>query len=261
VISDLNSATQGYLNYKIVQKVTINAIPTLADGFSYTEKSYLNCLSNTTLCHKPYTVNYQKILLAYGSCSKLNAGTIDEVWLWGGPYFGYWESTLAGPNAFGYNSPPVIGTTCKKLLPIMGFNYERGEVEELENFGHRAEATMSKVYGGWEKNTKTPWNTFSLYDLAVPKKARCGDVHFPPNGRVNYDYANKLIVLSACDDWFKYPKLPANPVFKKINCLTWGCTQDGYLKWWFKHIPKVSGSTNNILNNWWEYIANPNRAI
>jgi hypothetical protein len=25
--------------------------------------------------------------------------------------------------------------------------------------------------------------------------------------------------------------------------------------WWFDHIPKTTGETDGISNNWWEYIA------
>jgi hypothetical protein len=36
-------------------------------------------------------------------------GEIDEIWLFGGPYFGFYESRMAGPGAFWCNAPPLPG--------------------------------------------------------------------------------------------------------------------------------------------------------
>ncbi|WP_322488133.1 hypothetical protein [Chloroflexus sp.] len=58
---------------------------------------------------------------AFDICGKANRGEIDEVWIYNGPYFGFFESSLVGPNAFRYNSPPVaMPHTCNRLIPIMG---------------------------------------------------------------------------------------------------------------------------------------------
>ena len=29
--------------------------------------------------------------------------------------------------------------------------------------------------------------------------------------------------------------------------------------WWFEHIPKTTGETDGISNNWWEYMVDPNK--
>ena len=41
---------------------------------------------------------------------RVNSGEIDEVWLFGHPYGGYWESIMCGPGAFWCNAPPLAGT-------------------------------------------------------------------------------------------------------------------------------------------------------
>lgn len=115
-ISDIKDVSGGYLNYQIVQSHEIDAIPTKADGFNYSDDLYLSCLSNSSLCHSPDTANYNTILGSYQACEKRNSGEIDEVWIWGGPYFGYYESRLTGPGAFWYNAPVLTGTACQKLL-------------------------------------------------------------------------------------------------------------------------------------------------
>ena len=95
--------------------------------------AYLDCLNDEQSCHQPDTADYGRILSDYNICDRVKDGQVDELWLFGGPWFGYYESRLAGPGAFWYNSPPLNGTNCDRLLPIMGFNYERGVAEMLHD--------------------------------------------------------------------------------------------------------------------------------
>lgn len=261
IIDDLKTVSGGYVNYRIIETKTIDSFPVKVDGFQYDDDSWLACWNDHSKCHSPDSMDYLKELGLLGSCEKRNVGTIDEVWFWGGPWFGFYESNLAGHNAFWYNSPPLPNSPCQPLLPIMGFNYERSEDLALHSFGHRVESTMVKVYGGWDSNENTPWNTFTLLNKDVASRARCGNVHFPPNGVHDYDYANSSTVNSACDDWYQYPHLPTTPQFKPVSCETWDCTQYGYLLWWFKHIPKAPGLTNGVWNNWWKYVVDYENAV
>jgi len=258
-ITDIKTVSGGFITYIITEKLIVDAYPGKADGYVYTDDSYLACEANFTTCHQPDIMNYQKALSQFQSCEKRNSGVIDEVWFWGGPYFGFWESALAGPGAFWYNSPPILETSCTKLLPIMGFNFERGVDLMLEDFGHRTEATMTQVYGGWAANESTPWNKFTLYDKVAPGKANCGNVHYAPNSIADYDWGNTTTVKSACDDWLAYPNLVGN--YKDVNCQTWGCSGYQYKKWWLTHLPKTGGFTGNKLNNWWHYIVDYENAI
>jgi len=82
----------------------------------------------------------------------------DEVWLWGGPYFGFYESRMIGKGAYWLNSPPLEMNI--KPVIVMGFSYERGLREMVHNFCHRLESIMAHVYksnyihstyyGGWD---------------------------------------------------------------------------------------------------------------
>lgn len=244
IISDLKEVSGGKVNIQVVERHEIDDFGVKADGFKYTEDAYLNCLGSSGTCHQPDGVDYLKILATYQSCEKRNRGEIDEVWLWGGPYFGYYESTLAGPNAFWYNSPPLEKTTCQKLLPIMGFNYERGISEALEDLGHRTESAMEHVEGNWVINGPISWDKFIMVDKNTPGQAECGSIHYAPNSLTDYDWSNKRVVKSACDDWLKYPNLPSPPNYKDINCDLWNCDGYQYKKWWFKHLPGA----------WWKYV-------
>lgn len=172
----------------------------------------------------------------------------------GGPYFGFYESRLTGPEAFWYNAPILEGTTCQKQLPIMGFSYARGVPEMIENFGHRTESVLKHLYLGWEPNESTLWNTFTLKNRDVPFLARCGNIHYAPNSLSDYDWANTTTVASACEDWINFPALTGTT--QQFNCERYGCQYSGYgfKKWWFSHLPKAPGRTDGKLNNWWRYI-------
>jgi hypothetical protein len=138
----------------------------------------------------------------------------------------------------------------------MGFNYERGIGEMLENLGHRAESILTRVF---QKLTgeKNLWQRFSRYDLLHPDRAEVGTVHFAPNSERDYDWGNPRYVLSRCDDWYDYPAFKGEN--KPVNCDEWG---GGDIRlhhlWWFRHFPHLEGSTEGISHNWWEYVLDPN---
>src|SRR5690606_41637986 len=86
--------------------------------------------------HQPDAVDYLALVDEFKMIEKVNSGEIDEVWLLGFPYCGYYESIMAGPGAFWCNAPPLERTEhAKRKFVIMGFNYERGVGEMLEDLG------------------------------------------------------------------------------------------------------------------------------
>ncbi|MBK9982541.1 MAG: T9SS type A sorting domain-containing protein [Saprospiraceae bacterium] len=206
-----------------------------------------------------FAFDYNGLLAAHDFCTQSNNHEIDEVWVYSMPFTGMYESRLTGDGAFWYNSPPLDGNTCIDQLPIMGWNYERGVAEAMHSFGHRVESAMAHTFGRWDYNAtdKNDWELFSSYDLVVPGGAHCGNIHFPPNGRSDYDYNNGLGVITYERNWTRYPFL-----FDKrdyIGSKQWGHSQLGYMSWWFHHLPHFTcRNKNGILNNWWSYIVDYN---
>lgn len=259
----IQSITNGRVKYNVVKTTIVNAFPAKADGFQYTQASYLACLADSNQCHMPDGADVLKILSDRGVCNDLNAGTTNELWAFGGPYFGFYESQLAGPKGFWFNSPPLEGSTCNKLLPIMGFNYERSLQEMVHDMMHRTEATMSRVYGSWAENRMN--NNFDKFALVAAQSpsfnySGCGNGHWAPNSTSDYDYANPATVASFCDDFFNYPNLkPPATALKNITCNAWGCDELGYYRYFFQHLPKASGNgPDGKFNDWWRYVAKPN---
>jgi hypothetical protein len=261
LIDDFREVSNGFVNYVISEKIEADGIPLKEDGFQYNYESYVACIEDHNKCHYPDEVNYSLILDKYNVCEKLNKGLIDELWLWGGPWFGFYESRLAGPGAFWYNSPPLLNTSCNRLLPIMGFNYERGMAEALEAYAHRVESVMTKVYGSWEPKETHAWNKFTLLDRDLPGRGGVGNAHNAVNASPGTDYnrSDKRYVYSNADDWYNYPNMTDKR--RLLNCEEWSCDDYEYLKWWYKHIPKAEGFTDGILNNWWRYIVDFDNAM
>jgi hypothetical protein len=264
-----HEASHGELHYTIADTIVLtDGWPVKMDGFQYTEAEYLAVISGQTPAHSPDNVDYNKIVNdpRLDICGRANRYEIDEVWIYNGPYFGFWESTLVGPGAYWYNSPPVPGPyTCNRLIPIMGPSPERPDMAG-HGEGHRMESTMTQAYGSWQQNqTNHNWERFALVKALSPDYtySGCGNIHYPPNGTSGYDYGNQAIVNSNCDDFENYPNLsdPAITV-KPVSCSTWGCNHYDYMMYWFGHLPDKPGcGADQVANDWWKYFADPALAL
>jgi hypothetical protein len=263
-------ASNNRVQYSVVDTLVVtDGWPAKIDGFRYTEAEYLSVIAGTSPSHQPDGVDYTLIANSpqFDICGRANRGEIDEVWIYNGPAFGFYESTLVGPGAYWYNSPPVPGPTgCNRVVPIMGPSPERGLDSAVHNFGHRTESTLRQVYGSWEQNrTDHSWERFALVKALSPNYAYsgCGNVHFPPNATSDYDYANPATVMSNCEDFAHYPSLsdPAT-VLQPVTGSHWDNDQVEYLRYWFQHLPRNTGcGPDNVANNWWRYFAEPVLAL
>ncbi|MEM9955333.1 MAG: hypothetical protein AAF846_27265 [Chloroflexota bacterium] len=255
-IEDVRWASYGYANYKIVEHIIVDGYPMKRDGFRYDEKTYLSAWQKRKF-HDPDGVDYHLLVKKFKMIERINTGEIDEVWLFGHPYGGYYESIMCGKDAFWCNAPPLDKTDhAERQFVIMGFNFERGVGEMLEDLGHRAESMLFKVYEDVTDDANL-WEKFYRYDKTHPKQAECGNVHFAPNSVKDYDWGNPSLVPSYCDNWYTFPDLSGEP--RIVNCKEWG---NGDIRlhhlWWFRHMPHIIGETNGISNNWWQYIIDPN---
>lgn len=207
--------------------------------------------------HEPDRIDYESQIETFDLIGRYQRGEFDEVWFFAFPYSGDYESTMVGRDAFWCNSPPVPNTGhCRGRFVMMGFNYERGVDCMLENYGHRVESIMSRVFSAHppERNL---WERFTRYDKSHPGQAQCGNVHFAPNSERDYDWGNARPVVSYCDDWLNFPDLPGRA--RMVDSREWG---GGDMRmhhlWWLGHLPRVEGETFGVSNNWWSYIVNPN---
>jgi hypothetical protein len=256
-VADLEKATAGSIRLKISDWKDLDQIPAKKDGFRYDTETYLKLHHEGNGWHRRDAVDYARVILENKVDELISNGAVDEVWLFGGPYFGYWESAMAGPRSFYINGGPVRGIECQRPFVIMGFNYERGVAEMLHSLCHRIESTMARFSGGWKVDKlTTDWASFAANAKQSNGQAGCGSCHYPPNAENDYDYGNKRFVRSSADDWLNYPHLKGT--MSEVNCETWGGPDyhRNYLVWWYTRFPKTHGVNpeSGLQNNWWKYI-------
>ncbi len=256
-LDDLRAVSFGCVQYQIVERIEVDDFPLKLDGYRYTPELFAQAWQSRQF-HQPDAVDYLAVVREFKVIEKINSGVIDEVWLLGFPYCGYYESIMGGPGAFWCNAPPLAGTEqAARRFVIMGFNYERGVGEMLEDMGHRAESMLSKVFAN-QRGEANLWERFIRYDKTHPGRAECGNVHFAPNSLKDYDWGNRRVVPARCDNWYRFPDLSGAP--RSVTGTEWG---GGDIRrhhvWWLRHFPHYVGEANGISWNWWDYVIDPNR--
>ncbi|MBI5823857.1 MAG: hypothetical protein HZB18_07520 [Chloroflexi bacterium] len=260
-MADMLEVTAGLVRYQIVERVDVDEFPAKTDGFRYTPQTYMDVLQGKTAPHMPQEVDYNAILTKYNILQRVARNEIDEVWVFGFPHAGFYESTMGGPDAFWCNAPPLKNTSAsKRRFVMMGFSYERFIGEMQEAYGHRAESIMEKTFGKLSGDANL-WKRFIQYEKTAPGKAACGNIHFAPNSQQDYDWNNAAPVKSECYDWqINFPNFKGD--VRIVNATEWGNGDiRAHHKWWFNHFPRVAGRKNGIHNNWWQYVAAPQKVI
>ncbi|MBX9401275.1 hypothetical protein K4L06_08105 [Lysobacter sp. BMK333-48F3] len=281
-IEFLEQASEQVVQYTVAEHLRLDAFPPRTRNPVYDDESYQRCMADRPhSCPREEDFDYVAALREHGVCERANRYEIDELWLWGGPYFGFWEANMTGPGAFDTNGAPIPHTLtgCNVKLNIMGFNYEREPERMLEDMGHRVEGTMEHRFGQW-RNTygpppqqaipgPNPLERFTMRGFDVGTAA-CGNIHgslntpvFDPNNWWGYDFTNPHREPNTCDDWERYPDLTGAVTVD--NCSKWGgprCSfPDGYAAadrgwhlYWLGKIPNFVGSYGGAHNDWWWYV-------
>jgi len=256
-MADILQTSYGMARYQVVERIDVNEFPAKVDGFRYTPDSYLNVLRGVSAPYMPQEVDYAAIISQFNLLNRVARNEIDEVWIFGFPHAGFYESIMGGPKAFWCNAPALKNTeAAARRFIIMGFSYERGAGEMLESFGHRAESIMMKTFEGLRGDANL-WQRFIRYEKIAPGKAAIGSIHFAPNSEYDYDWNNPSTVYSECYDWLlNFPDFKGD--FREVTAAEWG-SGDIHLhhQWWLKHLPHGNGRQNGIHNNWWQYIIHP----
>jgi len=186
-IEALIQASRKMLIYKIARKLDVPDYPLLMDSRQYTDTTWTQAMQNDKAAfrdpHGNYMLaDYQRILQDYCILQAVQGNQIDEIWMFGGPYFGFYESRMVGKGAFWCNAPAIEQNS--RRFVMMGFNYERGVKEMIHSFGHRAESILSRQFGSKDfqnrlyaqQTTPVPKNEYEQWLLDH------GTVHRKPGG-------------------------------------------------------------------------------
>jgi hypothetical protein len=250
-------ASGGALQYEIVEWRNLNEIYAQRDGYRYTPDEYAANRRTDKGWHDGGGADYPRLLHEQRVEPLIDAGLIDEVWVFSDHYFGLWEASMAGPGAFNINGGVYPEVATQRPFAIYGFSYERGVAEMMHDTSHRTEATLNRVYLGWNlKQPTSNWDKFSANDRQSNGVAGVGTCHWPANAEHDYDYGNARVVQSWADDFLTYPRLTGHK--QPVSCQTWADGGDfhrGYMKWYFAHVPRASGANaDGRQNNWWKYM-------
>lgn len=214
---------------------------------------------NTTGIYPTYYHSMDTMLTADGEnlCDYIVANDIDQVWFWkhvgdgtadsGGfnlEYYRVW-STSHFPIQY---PPPLCGG--RRSFLVLGLDQDRATQEALHSYGHSTESLIGGIEG----------YNFFWQNFTGGSHETCGNVHFPPNGTSDYDYANPATVVSSCEDW--HPD--GSGATTSITCSRWNCLQLDYLKWWFQNMPNDGNTftqSGKTLPNWWDFASDTDAAI
>jgi hypothetical protein len=262
----VRAATNGRVSYTLAETQVVPTFPIKVDGAQYSESAYHNCLNDPSTCHQPDTADYADIVATRGLCTGAVQGTLDEVWMFGGPYFGFEESQLVGPQPFSLGPEPIQDPSCPKLVPIMGFNYERGLREMTEGMMRRIESTLRNLYGSWKEDRMDhAFDEFALVAAQSPTYglSGCGSDSYAPNSTTGFQFDSSDPVLSYCDNFFNYPALgDLQNTAQDVTCTAWGCTEYGFQQYWLGHLPAASGNgPDGRYADWWHYVLVPDEVL
>jgi len=258
--SAMERASGGYLDYDVVEWRKVNDFPYFTDGFKYDPDQYYQARLTGTGYHLTSSSDVPRSLAEQGIPAMIDAGIVDEVWYFTDHFFLMGgESWMAGPGAFYINGPVYSDVVSTRAFAGYGFSYERGVAEMLHNNSHRTEATMNRIYGGWNlSNPQTNWDKFAANVTQSNGVAGVGTGHYPANGRSDYDYGNTTVVQSWADDFLNYPNMTF--ATSSISRTSWTKAspfdyQRDYMEWFHSHLPRAAGiNADGKVNNWWKYL-------
>ena len=205
-IEAMQQASGNMLFYQVVNKQVVAKYPLLQDGRQYDDTTWKLALEDGSKAfrdsHGSYMLaDYQRIIQDFKLIEQVNSQQIDEVWMFGGPYFGFYESCMVGKGAFWCNGPG-IERDCRRFV-IMGYNYQRDVKEMVHDFGHRAESILARYFDSQtflrqlyssQPPTATPQNDFEKFLMVH------GTVHRKPAG-ADYSQDETAWVTALRPEW------------------------------------------------------------
>src|SRR5438874_10775868 len=150
MVEDAKAVSYGFVDYRVVEKIDYDGYPQFRNGFQYDEDSFLTMWEKDRAKADKGMTSFKWLFEKFKLAALLKSKNAQEIWLWGPPFFGWDELHWKIPGdriAYQTENPwfyrpydiPDVGRT----IWIMGWNYERGEGEMLESYGHRIESVLS----------------------------------------------------------------------------------------------------------------------
>jgi hypothetical protein len=207
-ISAMRQITNNFVIFQIMHILDVPKYPILLDGRQYNDTTWTQAMKDDKTAfrdsHGSYMLaDYQRIMQEFNIPQAIKSNEIDEVWMFGGPYFGFYESRMVGRGAFWCNAPGIEMNSRRFIM--MGYNYQRDVKEMVHDFGHRAESILAQKYGsqGYLQGcyslqaNPTPKNDFEQFLLTH------GTCHRKPGGE-DYGQDEAAWLTSFKPEWFPF---------------------------------------------------------
>lgn len=257
----IETVTNGRVRYDLVAIPPIEEFPVKADGFQYSPETYLECLANPHECHDPDLVNYSLIDVTQQICEQdANGNDLDEVWLFGGPHFGFAPLQWLVP----YDDEDLglkLGSNCFRRINVFGFSYEGDLGEMLKATQMQLETFLERVYSMLDPpllDSASRRFTATYAPLDDTAAVGCGRADQAPNATQSGDFQSTHSVASFCDSFYDYPNADISPTVPGLTCEAWGCTEIGFRLYWLRHLPSAKGiGPDGLLADWWRYLLRP----
>jgi hypothetical protein len=91
MVSDARAASQGFVNYRVVEKIEHDGFPTFRNGFTYTEDTFLAMWEEDRDKADKGMTSFQWLFTKFDLAARIRALNASEIWLWGAPYFAWDE--------------------------------------------------------------------------------------------------------------------------------------------------------------------------
>lgn len=300
---DIEQMSHGYVKIEFVKFEYLDEFPTytsyisLMDGTAanrYDEETYITMARSSRYRdvgdwysfmydtrNKPvdYTFDYGYIINKFDLVNRKNNDEFDQVWLNTIDPAATFETMMVGRNAYWINGNP-INYDCDNFM-IANLSISRRDAN-LHAYGHSSEFILNNVFNrdNWaygktyyddtidNYNQLNLWQKFSMPDIeSTGENAGVGNVHYPYNGRNDYDYTNSNYTYTYWRNWLNYPDLSGEKVLDNYNA--WmdfevnkalDDTEEKdpdrlYMRFWYYLMPHIEGRTaDGFYNNWWKYI-------
>ncbi len=241
----IESVSNGHARYEIAQIQVVNEFPLQSDGYSYTAESYAACLRDPSLCHPVEQADYEAIAQRHAVCAGLDDHSVDEVWLLGGPHFG-----------FGAWQPLALG--CNLEADVLGFSYTSELTALLATYQERSVGALARAYDTYVPDASP--NAFEAFTRVPPVtvgSTGCGNDRQAPNSLELGRFDDPVEASSYCLSYLDVAA-PTGPGSTQLGCTAWGCTELGYRRFWFSHLPRASGLDGHGKHaDFWRYILQP----
>lgn len=265
--ADIEFMTGGAIDVQIVESRHFEEFPLFGDGFRFSPDEYAQnrLIGNFGYFTRPVGFDLDHVVRTQGLEALVNAGQIDEIWVFGDHFllFGGYalgEAWMAGPGSFFINGPSYPEIAFNRAIAGYGFNYERGVAEMVHNLSHRTENHGQRAFGFWNlASPVTAFDKFSANGFGSPGQTPgVGTCHHPANADDEYDYNDVRVVPSAAFDFPGYPALTGATTLVSRDTWALGPVPDyqrDYLNFYFGMVPRNAGTAaDGRQANWFKYI-------